>query len=170
MKTKKGQVNQLTGFAIALIVFTLVIVIGLNLTTSMRNTGQTVTTTSRVNDTFTALIGSAVDFAPSSLDYDNGGKEHLINCLSVVLYNYTEDVLTENFTVSDCTAELLSATYNNTEFGVDYSYTYNVYSTDYNATQTNISSIQSIIPWTPIIIIAFIGGVILFLVLRQIGN
>ena len=59
---------------------------------------------------------------------------------------------------------------NNTLFSANYTYNYYQYDASYNATASNISNVGTIPSWIPVIIVAMIGGIVLFLVIRQFGG
>ena len=90
---KKGNVNQLTSFALVLIVFTVVVAIGLNVMSGIRDVGRTTASAFDSESNFTALNSTAVSFADSGQ----------ISCSGVVIHNATGIVKTSLFTVSACT-------------------------------------------------------------------
>lgn len=162
---KKGNVIKLTGFALVIVVLTLVIAIGLNVASTMRDLGRTTASDFDTNTTFVAINGSAVSFAQTT-DY--------LTCSNVNIYNTTNLAnVTGSFTISNCLATLKATgpdAINNTRVTANYTYTSYAYSKSYNATAQNISGISSIPGWLPVIIVAFIGGVVLFLVIKQFGG
>jgi len=157
---KKAQVNKLTGFVLTLVVFTLVLGIGFSIMSKMRDSQRTTDSAFDSNTTFTAINATAVTF----------GVGDQLTCTGVKIKNGSNlaDV-TSSFTVSNCAATLSNININNTVLTANYTYTYYVLSSSYNATAANISHMNEIPGWIPVIIVAMIGGLILFLVIKQFG-
>lgn len=142
------------------VVFTLVLAIGLTITTTLRTQETSVASSFDTETNFTALNLTAVSF--------NEGYQ--LSCTDVAIHNATYIDLTGQFTVVGCTASLQNSTFNNTVMSANYTFTYNVYSASYNATAENVSALSTIPSWFPIIIVAFIGGIVLFLIIKQFGG
>lgn len=171
---KKAQVNKLTGFALTIVVFAIVLAVGLAILGKLQTSQQTTSTAFYSNSTFTGDNVTAVDFTPADIVTDSGGKAHLVagSCTNVKLANASNVDKTAEFTVAGCTAIIIDedASLNATNIKANFTYTYNVYSASANATASNISHLGEVPGWIPVIIVAMIGGIVLFLVIKQFGG
>ena len=160
MKNKKGNVNKLTGYALTFVVFALVLAMGFAVLTKFQLQQRTTGSAFDLNSTFTTLNQTAVDFS----------ADDQLTCTDVNIWNSTNRAnITDQFSISGCLATLENNNLNNTLMTANYTYTHYIYSASYNATSENVSGIQTLPTWIPIIIVALIGGVVLYIIIRQIG-
>ena len=169
---KKGFVLQdIPQIALVLVVAALLISISAQILNTMKGTSgfaATTPTLTRTNDTFTALFGTNVTFQPTSLVSDSAGRQHSIACSVTSIYNYSAKVHTTNFTVSGCQAALLNETLNNTEIGVDYTYTHYSYGFAYNNTETGEEVQEDFSEWLPTFVVIMAAAVVLGLIGKYI--
>jgi hypothetical protein len=158
--TKKAQVNKLTSFALTLVVFAIVLAIGLSILTRMRDSQRSIGSAFDSNNTFTPLNATSVTFAVGNA----------LTCTGAAIVNNSGTDVTSSFTVSGCYATLKDVSQNNTAMTANYTFSYYEYSASYNASASNISAMGEIPGWVPVIIVAIIGGIVLFLIIRQFGN
>lgn len=161
LNSKKGfQITEVPSLIIVLIVITIVLGIGASILSNVQQTStySGLATAFYENSSFVALNGTEVDFTPSDIVLDSGGKVHLVSgsCTGVILVNESHMDHTTEFTVTGCSALLSNTTRNNTNYKANFTYTYNEYYIAYNITQQGMDAQYSLSSWqgTWVIIIA----------------
>lgn len=173
--SKKGfALEQVPQVAIALLIVSIVLGVGANILTNVQNTASMSSTSSAFyqNSTFVADNSTAVDFTPSALLSDSGGKTHLVSgsCTSTALSNSTADV-TSLFTVSGCTALLKAGAglgNNATNIKANFTYTFNTYTVGYNSTEKGLSAQDQFSGWQATFVVVLAAAVVIGIVGRYL--
>jgi hypothetical protein len=161
---KKGNVEEVGNLALvfgslAVILVVVFVILGsLETNTAVRTTGSKTDSNS-----FTAINATAVYFA----DYDSRGDPAL-SCSDVNIYNETTaSNITSSVTISGCYATLSAIALNGTSPEVNYTMTFYEYSYGANASRDTSAALFGLVGWLPIIVVAFIGGIVLMLVIKS---
>lgn len=161
---KKGNIEEVSNLALvfgslAVILIVVFVILGsLETNTAVRTTGSKTDSNS-----FNAINSTAVYFA----DYDSR-SDPALSCSDVNIYNETTaSNETDQFTISGCYATLKDNTINNTDPEVNYTMTFYEYSYGANASRDTSAALFGLVGWLPIIVVAFIGGIILMLVIKS---
>lgn len=158
---KKAQVNQLTGFALTIMVFAVVLAVGLSVMTELYDSEVTTSSRHDGNESFTGLVGSFIDYDDATYN--------CLSCSNLNIYNNSGTNITSSFVLSNanCSANLTVSAENNTVMTANYTCSFYTYSASANATSESLTAVSELPGWTPVIIIAVVGGLVLFLVVKR---
>lgn len=164
---KKGEIEGISGFALTIGSFAVIMIVVFVILGNLGSNSAVVSTDSKIDSNDVNLINATSTYFA---DYDSLGNL-ATGCSNVNVYNETNAAnITGSVTISGCYATLKDVNYNNTDPEINYTMTMAGYSYAANATRGVEDSLIGLVSWLPIIIVAFIGGIILMLVIKQFSD
>lgn len=161
MKNKKGQIEQLQGLVIALIIIGMVLVVGfLIFSQTKTQVVSMISTTTATNESYSYTNNTLV-----ALTYSANSAAGTVACTAV--YNDTDNLVvitTGNYTCNN--AGLIVTAQGPFVFASTLyaTYTYKTADYAYNATNEVQNATQDIPGWLPIIVVVVIGSLLIGLV------
>ena len=157
----KGQLDAIQGGVLTLLILAITLGIGFVILQQIGQVDQGTASAFDSNNTFVAINSSNVSF--------NNWDQSSCTGVNISAQNNTADV-TSFFTISGCNAYLTTISINNTRVTANFTYVYTTHGYANNVTGQISDSLSQIPGWIPVILVALIGGLVLFLVMRSMTD